>query len=222
MSHYRIAVFHKEYEYFCLLQPYSETNERYYIFEPVSEDELKESWERFHVLNPAWEYQAWIDATYQYDKASGQYGYRYNPNAKYDYYGEVDTLEYFTLREGDTLQEDLYRKSDIDFFSDSLVKSEKALAKQWKQLSKSGDGFYNEKYYLDRYGSEEQYIKEMRRPWIPYAFVTPDGVWHAPGTVGWFAMSDETADKADAYWEEWKEFIENGEDCYITMLDCHI
>ena len=58
-----------------------------------------------------------------------------------------------------------------------------------------------------------------------YAVVTPDGTWHAPGEMGWWAMSSETGDEIIAwdlgYYEHFiKPAIENN--WHITIVDCHI
>ena len=56
----------------------------------------------------------------------------------------------------------------------------------------------------------------------PYAFITPDGKWHAPGTVGWFATSDDTPESREAYLREWIAWIESDENPYVNFVDCHI
>ena len=113
------------------------------------------------------------------------------------------------------------KKSDYDWYKNKPL-SAKKLREKWKEYSVNGDGWYKADYYLRRYGTEQQFIEEMRRPPVPYAFVTPDGVWHAPGRVGWFAMSDETAESMNKYYKEWCDFIDNGPDCYVSLVDCHI
>lgn len=56
----------------------------------------------------------------------------------------------------------------------------------------------------------------------PYAYVTPDGEWHAPGRVGWFASSTETEEEWQAYLKELKEYLNNDDNPYVSFVDCHI
>ena len=54
---------------------------------------------------------------------------------------------------------------------------------------------------------------------VPFAFVTPDGEWHAKGEIGWWGMSwDEIPD------DEWERIYSDAVDKYknFTLLDCHI
>lgn len=57
-----------------------------------------------------------------------------------------------------------------------------------------------------------------------YAVLTPNGQWHAPGSMGWWGMSSETNDE----YEEWKEkfaekFIKNANpEWELSIVDCHI
>ena len=226
MSHYRVAVFYHEGDDISrLLAPYSENDKSLFIFEPVAKEKLAENWEKFKAENPSWKYNDWIDEFYSWDPESGDYGHRYNPNARWDWWSKMYIEDLFELKDPDAEYKEQILKSEVDFFAvpeEIKEAGEKALAKEWKMFSTEGDGYYSEKYYLERYGDQETYIRERMRPMMPYAFITPDGVWHAPGIVGWFGMSDETADSAERYWNEWREFIEHGEDCYVTLVDCHI
>jgi hypothetical protein len=54
-----------------------------------------------------------------------------------------------------------------------------------------------------------------------YAVVTPDGVWHGRGDMGWFGMSSGDMDESDWRNEVWG-LIQANKDCYYTLVDCHI
>ena len=56
----------------------------------------------------------------------------------------------------------------------------------------------------------------------PFAFVTPDGIWHEKGDMGWWAMVSNEKNKDD--WEtEFKEFLDSlDDDVTVTLVDCHI
>ena len=79
--------------------------------------------------------------------------------------------------------------------------------KKGEQYDKNGNARKNQFNYKDDY---------------PYAFITPDGEWHAPGRVGWFAMSDDTPESIAAYEAEWKAWIASPENPYVNFVDCHI
>jgi hypothetical protein len=56
--------------------------------------------------------------------------------------------------------------------------------------------------------------------WTPYSFVTPDGVWHTKGRIGWWAVSWD--EKTDAVWDkEYKDALKNYKGSFV-LVDCHI
>ena len=83
--------------------------------------------------------------------------------------------------------------------------------------------FYNPEYYKKRYKDAETYVKIQEVPCY-HAVVTPDGIWHEPSKMGWFACTD--GDPADEL--EWdlhfkERFIDTAEfDWVATVVDCHI
>ncbi len=78
--------------------------------------------------------------------------------------------------------------------------------------------------FEDRYPTEEIYIQRHIK-FHTYAVITPNGVWHSPGEMGWFGLSSEKADEF-AQWVDdyWDRFIQPAIDCdgIITIVDCHI
>lgn len=228
MSHYALAVFSTKpnLEAFDeLLIPYDENNENFYVFEPVDQSVIGEKWKKFHKQNPKWTAEHYLNAMWHYDKASGSFGYWSNPNAMYDYYtigGKDYIFETLDHAETDTFR----KKSEIDWFrldlDEPLADRLAHLCKEWEKRSVEGDGLFAPEYYIERYGDCDTYVEEMLRPVTPYAFITPDGKLHAPGRVGWFGMSSETAETERAYFKEWCDFIKNAPDCYVTICDCHI
>lgn len=74
------------------------------------------------------------------------------------------------------------------------------------------------KYY--RYRKSQ--IKLKSDDDVPIAFVTPDGVWHSAGTVGWFAACDDTKESWESHIKEFKEFLAAPGDEYVSFVDCHI
>lgn len=80
---------------------------------------------------------------------------------------------------------------------------------------------YNPNSKYDYYSVVKSDFDKRGLPkFVPYAFVTPDGVWVSQGTMGWWAMSVD--DMTDAEWEKiWKDEVKNYKGKF-TWLDCHI
>lgn len=56
---------------------------------------------------------------------------------------------------------------------------------------------------------------------FPFAVVTPDGVWHEKGEMGWFGMSHNN--KEEKKWvKEVQELLDQHKDHWIIGVDCHI
>ena len=63
------------------------------------------------------------------------------------------------------------------------------------------------------------------KTYTPFAYVTPDGVWHERGKMGWWAIVTDEKDKDE--WEyEYKEMIRGylspEKEIEVTVVDCHI
>ena len=67
-------------------------------------------------------------------------------------------------------------------------------------------------------------IDTLPDDFVTYAVVTPDGLWHAPGEMGWFGCSTDT----DLEWDEWqrnykKRYLDTADpNWHIFIVDCHI
>lgn len=222
MSHYAVAVFSNdpsEDAFRSLLAPYSETDEKYFVFEPVADEEILKEWDRFRQSNHQYGYDQFLDNFYTL--RDNQYGHWHNPQAKWDWY-ILNGREYmYDVPVEERAVNGYYKKSQIRWFEPTDA-SEEELRDDWKTLSTEGGMIMSAEYFLGKYGTEEQYIKEMMAPEIPYAFISPDGVWHAPGNVGWFAFSDDTAESRNQFYQEWNDFLLNAPDCYVSLVDCHI
>jgi hypothetical protein len=82
--------------------------------------------------------------------------------------------------------------------------------------------WHKPEYYTERYKNKETYAK-CRSSFSLWA-VVKDGVWYEKGSMGFWAMSDETHDEA-VDWELnfYDRFIKDlPEDTLITVVDCHI
>ena len=228
MSHYAVAVFSDDMDFERLLAPYNENDEKYFKWEPMKYEDLLEDFEAFKKDNPSYTFEMYCEA-YGYIKVAGNYGYRHNPHGYWDFY-TLDGKDYlFDVKEGrDVVGEEwcgFFRKNDYDWFAKD-TEAVRDAEDFWdnfvaKENNDNYPSLFSRKYYLDRFKTKEQYLKEVGRI-IPYAFITPDGVWHAPGTVGWFGVSDETAEDADKYAEEWEAYIKSDGNPYVSIVDCHI
>lgn len=228
MSHYAVAVFSDyddSYEFDRLMEPYNECDEKYYTFNPVPKEEINRRYEKHKINNPDTiiTFDEFVK-DYGYKIVNGQYGYYCNPNGFYDYY-TLDGKDYlFEPKRKEKLNGNFYRKNQLDFLKKSTEDAKQA-AQFWDDFivkKKKINTFYTREYYIERYKTKEQYVEEMSYT-VPYAFVTPDGKWHAPGTMGWFACSNETTESYNAYFDEWKAFITDASsNPYVSILDCHI
>lgn len=133
----------------------------------------------------------------------------YNPKSKYDYWSEIDDM---TLKA---------------FLNEEPELSDEEIAQEWHDLTRHGGFLYNKQYYLDKYKNLKTYMRYQKSPGT-YAIVTPDGEWHAPGEVGWFACDDADGDTINAYldWvDKLRDDVNNGNydpTAYVTVCDCHI
>jgi hypothetical protein len=84
------------------------------------------------------------------------------------------------------------------------------------------------RYYDDviaTFGKPEAvYVETERARAVPgYALVRLDGRWMAPGTMGWFGMSDDEEGDRIGYWEAANAYIDALENStFLVALDCHI
>lgn len=87
---------------------------------------------------------------------------------------------------------------------------------------KFGFVFYRPEYYLEFYGTKEEYVRRMGL-WSTYAVVDEEG-WHEPGEMGWFGCSGATAESKKKWEDEFRaRFIDtlDPED-RVCVIDCHI
>lgn len=225
MSHYAVAVFDNYGEFNRLLAPYNENNRDYFVFHPVKYKEMIDRFDKFREQNEDWTLDMFIDC-FGYIRRDGQWGYENNPNGYWDFYtlnGRsylYEPVKGFELPEGQYE----YRKNDINWYPD--MEEARAEAEEfWDEFVEGKndeiDNFMTRDFYLKRYQTREQYIRENTRV-IPYAFITPDGEWHSPGRVGYFGLSDETADKWNEYAREWDDWLASSANPFVNFVDCHI
>lgn len=160
----------------------------------------------------------------------------YNPHSKWDWYqvgGRFSGMLHIIPTALDGYH-------DVEYVNSAFVrhvkwvqpldkKEREDIIKWWNVNIEGAEGekdkyfFYNPEYYKKRFKDAETYIKTQELPCY-HAVVTPDGVWHEPSKMGWFACTD--GDPADEL--EWdlhfkERFIDTAEfDWVATIVDCHI
>ena len=159
----------------------------------------------------------------------------YNPNSKWDWYVEGGRWAgHLRLKEADeygSMTTDSAFAEEIDF-SPNKEEYDSALrfwelvvegAEPQTEDEKNVFSFYNKNYYLERYSSKEEYATRCAA-FTTWAVLTPDGIWHEPGQMGWFgchnASSEEERDFFDNYYKFIEKAIENN--WLVTVVDCHI
>lgn len=220
-----MVVFADDGDFDRLLAPYNEADESYFVFHPVEEQQIRAKFAKFKVNNPGWDYDLYLKE-FGYIQENGQWGYRSNPNGFWDWY-TLDGKDYlFDLKEGvDVSEKDCYQKQDYNWMDEDEVLGESAIQFWNRYIATTKNGpppsLFTREYYLERYKTREQYAHEHSRT-VPFAFITPDGVWHAPGRMGWFACSDESAEDWIRYEKEWFDYIAVNDNPYVSIVDCHI
>ena len=231
MSHFSVLVIHEEdTDIDELLAPYDE-NIRVVPYQVFTKQEaisyVRKNYSDFakETDETCWKYLA---ESYKADSEGNLYD-NSNPNGKWDWYevgGRFENL----LRLKDGTRADSAKLKDIDF---SLDEEEyKKGLRVWDIIveheplepdKKMPFSLYNEDYYHERYGSRENYAKSCAM-FYTYAVVTPNGIWHEPGKMGWFGVSNATpAQKAEWEKEFHKKFLENeNPEMVLTVVDCHV
>ena len=237
MSHYCVAVFSNDRNFDRLLEPYDENDERYFEQCQMT-TESKNYYKKNY--NEAVNNGSFVGTFQEYMEDRGytvvddQILYRENPNALYDYYSlDGRDFEFYDLLRDKRIQRP--RLHDYKFMKEPTKRELKNHKANWAEICKFADmsdeeyqkhkneykHFFSPKYLKERYVNEEQYIKEMSGNY-PYCYITPDGVLHAPGRVGWFATDDATAESFNKYYDEWVAFINSDANPYVSFVDCHI
>lgn len=226
MSHYAVAVFSDDCDFERLLAPYNEGDRAFFVKTHHEAEAIRMEFEKFHTQNPSWTWEMYLEE-FRYEPDGDGFATWANPNAKWDYY-TLDGKSYLfdTHKGADDEDSGFYRKNDYDWYPDNTDEYD-AACKFWDSYIAPDDpdiqppGIYNKTYYRMRFRTKEQYVKEASIT-VPYAFITPDGVWHAPGIVGWFAVSDDTVESWNKYVEEWDNWLASDSNPYVSLVDCHI
>lgn len=116
-----------------------------------------------------------------------------------------------------------------------LSHEEKEKKRRWWEINIDGDEpkdgeekdkylFWSPEWYKRRYRDADTYIK-VKEMTTFFAVLTPDGKWHAPSNMGWFACTDgEPEDELQWDLDFYDNFIKPNidSDLICTVVDCHI
>ena len=241
MSHYTVAVFHRENQSIDeLLLPFCEDTDflpnEYLTWVDCTEDAKKE-WEEY--LNatdddPQDTFEQYLEnnTSYFYNQKLKQVGYYYNPNAKWDWY-DVGGRWSDSLPLKDTNESvDEAKIGDIDFIKSDV--DEDAIRRYWDVVVNNAPlrededrrqflTFWKPEYFKERYGTVEQLIAE-KKCFSTFAVLDENGEWHEPGEMGWFGIN--SADPKDehqwhmTWYDRWIK--DRDPEMLITIVDCHI
>lgn len=233
MSHFIVAVFHKPGQSIeDILAPFCEQDERYFQFERIDkpqsqlEAEYKERKEEYKYTSFEQFMEKWYGAV---QNIHGEWGYMCNPNAKWDWYQEGGRWDgFFHLKGGGETNEAEVSEIDWSHDPEQMRKARRfwdvyvdGAPLEEGEEEKDFDSFYKREYFIDQYGTKENYAQEVSSP-FPWAFVTPIGEWIEKGEMGWFACSDASFDSRKNFSELCRKYIEEHPDLIVTAVDCHI
>lgn len=201
MSHFSVLVFAKD------------ENEADRLMAPYQENNMGDCPKQFLKFYP--------DDERRVDPETGERGYWENPNAKWDYYRPWP-IKPAAKGRGFPL-----RVSDVAW--DATPSERKNAADDWAAIIRGDKDemldrslYFRREYYLEEFVDEETYVSENSGV-LPWAFITPDGVWHQKGNMGWWAANDATRESRKKYHEELNNAIRAvPQDLMAFLFDCHI
>lgn len=233
MSHFSVLVLTKENgpDVEELLAPYDENLECDLHIEFTRQHAIDYARENYPDFKDKTDEECWkyMSAGYTTDE-EGNLCSDINPDARWDWWVIGGRFENMLRLKGSNKRVDSAKIKDIDFSPDE-DEYKKAL-RFWdivveheplKKGEKKPFAFFKEDFYREFYGDRETYAKRMAS-FTTQAVITPDGVWHERGSVGWFGTSSETPEEAKDWDSTYiSRFIENvNPDTIVTVVDCHI
>lgn len=116
-----------------------------------------------------------------------------------------------------------------------LSQEEKDKLRRWWEINVEGDElrngeekdkyfFWNPEWFKRRYKDADTYLR-VKEVVTFFAVLTPDGEWHEPGRMGYFACAlCEPEDELEWDFEFYDRFIKPNldSDLICTVVDCHI
>lgn len=250
MSHYTVAVFTNENDYFeDLLKPFDENMEVEPYIRRTKEQMIEEA--KFYkqevmerMSNPSYKlneyekeilecktdedfYKTKIYAYKDYDEYGNELS-TYNPDSKWDWYeigGRWSNL--LKTKDGERTDSCLVKELDLSIDKKEYDKAlrfwELVVENQpLKEGEKEPFTLYSKNYYIEKYKTKENYATQCSSL-STYAILTPDGEWLEPGEMGWFGISGASIEDEINWFDVFNKFLKEVDpNCTITIVDCHI
>ena len=228
MSHYAVAIFHREdQDIEDLLAPFDENKavEPYISF---TRQEAIDYARKHYKTEEKSDEECWqmVADDSQTDEDGNIYS-TYNPDSQWDWWSEGGRWGGMLKLHGESV--DSGRVGDLEFPFDK--ETYEHCLRFWDvaidhKPAKPGENyttFYKEEYYREMYGDRETYARHQAQ-FSTYAVITPDGQWHSKGKMGWWGCSSETGEEARDWEDHYKErFLDSADpDWHVTIVDCHI
>ena len=229
MSHFSVAVFHREDQSVeSLLAPFDENKQVEPYIQYTKQQAIDFARKNIKGCDEITDEKCWeLMADGRKTDKDGNIYSTYNPDSKWDWWTIGGRFEK-QLQVGKRLVSQAFVE-DIDFSLDE--EAYKDALDFWdvvidgKPSTKGNKYFtlFSKKYYLDYYGDRETYARYMSH-FRTYAVITPDGKWYSEGNMGWFGCSSATPEEFRKWCEHYKEiFLDNADPKWIlTIVDCHI
>ena len=229
MSHFTVAIFHRpDQDIKTLLAPYDECKQVEPYVQHTRQEAIEYARQHFRSMEGKTDEECWAYmADGNQTDAEGNIYSTYNPDSKWDWWEEGGRWNGMLKAHGERVNS--ARLGDIDFTPDPEAYA--SALRFWDvvvehQPALPGEDYfsiYNEQYYREYYGDRETYARHMTQ-FSTYAVITPDGVWHEKGRMGWWGCSSETGEEAKDWEEHFKErFLDGADpDLILTLVDCHI
>ena len=118
---------------------------------------------------------------------------------------------------------DQAKKGDIDFkFMENDKEELKAYEDNWNKTVIDKKGWESPEYYLKRYGTKENYIKEQMQ-FSTFAVLDKNG-WYEAGKLGWWGMDSGSIKDhkkfKQTYFDRFLKDLPNN--MFLTIVDYHI
>lgn len=233
MLHYLAAVLHRQDQRIEeLLAPYDENLQVEKYVEYTREEAIKKAREWYSNADKLTDDECWQrmaeDAGEGMSDEEGNLYSQSNPRGYWDWWSEGGRWSgLLKLKNGGSANS--ARLGDIDFSPDEAVYQRSlrfwdvVVDHKPKEEGEEFFSFYKEQYYREYYGDRESYARRQAA-FSTYAVITPDGEWHAPGRMGWWAMSSETGEESRDWYSNYQKRFLNDSDpnLILTIVDCHI
>ena len=154
----------------------------------------------------------------------------YNANSKWDWY-EIGGRWNKMLLTKDGKKVNSAKIKDIDFkkmlegkyeiakrFWELYIEGQKPQNKEEEEMIKFE--IYKKEYYIDTYKTKEKYAK-INAELSLWAIIDDSG-WHEQGKMGWFGLSNSTAESEEEFIDYMSTILNLNQDKYLTIVDCHI